>query len=144
MLIRITLAACILGLLVAAAAPRDQICGVWYNQEGDAKLEISQNDQTFEAKIVWLKEPEENGQPKIDKNNPDEGLRSRPVLGLILLHDLRKSDDPNFYKGGEIYDPKNGRTYDCRITFEGKTLKLRGFVLGMPFLGRTAIWSRAE
>jgi uncharacterized protein (DUF2147 family) len=136
---------CLLGLLALAASPAaDQLCGLWYNQEHDARLEIYQTHDRFEAKIVWLKEPEENGKPKIDKNNPDKELRSRPVLGMVVLHDLRKTDDPNFYKGGEIYDPKNGKTYDCRVTFQGERLKLRGFVLGMPFLGRTATWSRAN
>ncbi len=136
---------CLAGLLVAAAAAApDQLCGVWYNQERDAKLEIYREGETFEARIVWLKEPTANGKPKVDKNNPDPGMRTRPTLGLVILRGLRKTDEPNFYEGGRIYDPKNGRTYDCRITFRGDTLALRGFVLGLPFLGRSAIWSKAD
>lgn len=129
---------------LAADAPQDQICRIWYNQERDAKLEIYRQDDVFEAKIVWLKEPMADGKPKVDKNNPDPSLRSRPTLGLIVLHSLRKTSDTNVYKGGRIYDPKNGKTYDCRVIFEGDTLELRGFVLGLPLLGRTAIWSRAD
>ena len=108
-------------LLVAADAPRDQLCGLWLNQEGDAKVEIYQEGSSFEAKIVWLKEPNADGKPKVDK-----------------------TEDPNSYKGGRIYDPKNGKTYDCRVTFEGDKLTLRGFILGMPFLGRTAIWAKSQ
>jgi uncharacterized protein (DUF2147 family) len=129
---------------LAADAPQDQICRIWYNQERDAKLEIYRQDDAFEAKIVWLKEPTADAKPKVDKNNPDPSLRSRPTLGLIVLHSLRKTNDPNVYKGGRIYDPKNGKTYDCRVIFKGETLELRGFVLGLPLLGRTAIWSRAN
>lgn len=139
------IAGCLALLLVAAAdAPRDQLCGIWLNQEGDAKLEIYQEGSTFEARIVWLKEPTADGKPKVDKNNPDPSKRDRPTLGLVILHELRKTEDPNTYKGGQIYDPKNGKTYDCRITYEGDRLTLRGFILGVPFLGRTAIWTKAE
>jgi uncharacterized protein (DUF2147 family) len=131
-------------LLCAAEAPPDQLCGLWFNQERDAKLEIYQQGDTFEAKIVWLKEPNADREPKVDNNNPDPALRSRPRLGLVVLHDLRKSGEPNVYTEGRIYDPKNGKTYDCRITFEGDKLALRGFVLGLRFLGRTAVWSKAD
>lgn len=130
-------------LLCAADAP-DKICGLWFSEDGGAKLQIYQKGDTYEAKIVWLKEPELNGRPKVDEKNPDPALRAKPILGLVLLHDLRKTDDANVYKGGRIYDPKNGKTYDGQITFRGDTLALRGFVLGMPFLGRTSVWSRAD
>jgi len=131
-------------LAPAVLAADDPICGTWYNQEHDARLEIYRQGDAFEAKIVWLKEPTADGKPKVDKNNPDPALRDRPTLGLVVLHELRKTDDPNVYEGGRIYDPKNGKTYDCRITFRGDTLALRGFVLGLPFLGRTATWSKAD
>ncbi len=120
----------------------DQICKIWYNQEKDAKLEVYQTGKDFEAKIIWLREPTENGKPKTDKNNPDEKLKNRPVIGLVVLKKITKSETkPELYEGGTIYDPKNGKTYDCRMTFTGRTIELRGFVLGMPFLGRTSLWT---
>jgi uncharacterized protein (DUF2147 family) len=134
---------CICLGLIAADVPRDPICATWLNQEGDAKLEIYQKGDAFEAKIIWLKEPNRDGKPKVDQNNPDRALRQRPTLGLVILHDLRKSGTPDLYTGGRIYDPKNGKSYDCRATLQGQTLALRGFVLGLPFLGRTATWTKA-
>ena len=131
-------------LLCAANQPPDQLCGLWLSQDGDGKLEIYQAGDTFEARIVWLKDPLWNGTPKIDVHNPDAALRSRPILGLVILRDLHRTGDPNVYKGGRIYDPKSGKTYDCQITFRRDTLGLRGFILGLPFLGRTAVWSRAK
>lgn len=131
-------------LFVAAEAEKaDPICGVWFSQERDAKLQIYQQGETFEAKIIWLKEPNRAGRPDIDANNPDLALRGRPMLGLVLLRDLRKSDTPNLYTGGRIYDPKNGKTYDCRVTLNGDKIELRGFVLGLPLLGRTSTWTKA-
>lgn len=121
----------------------DQICRTWYGEEKTAKLEIFQRGETFAAKIVWLKEPDSDGKPKVDVNNPDASQRKRPILGLVILQNLRKTD-ANGYEGGRIYDPKNGKTYDCRVTFKGDTLALRGYVLGMPFLGRTSTWTAAK
>ena len=136
---------CLLGLLALVASPAsDQLCGIWYNEEHDAKLEIYEAGGAFEAKILWLKEPLAEGKPKVDKNNPDPALRDRPTLGLVILHGLHKTDEPNRYDRGRIYDPKNGKTYNCQITLKGETLELRGFVLGLPFLGRTAVWTRSD
>ena len=43
----------LLGLLALAATPApDQLCGIWYNEEHDAKLEIYEAGDKFEAKIV--------------------------------------------------------------------------------------------
>ncbi len=136
-------------LLIALAAPvsaqKDQICKVWYNQEKTSRVEVYQKGNRFEAKIIWLSEPNENGKPKLDKENPDDKLKTRPVIGMVFLHDLYKTkDDPNYYDGGKVYDPKNGKTYDCHVTFKGNTMELRGYVLGMSFLGRTSVWTLAE
>ncbi len=130
---------------IAVHAEKDPFCKIWYNQEKDAKLEVYQVGNSFEAKIIWLKEPNENGKPKVDKNNPDEKLRSRPALGMVILRGLVKSkDEPNYYDNGKVYDPKNGKTYDCHLTLKGNTAELRGFVLGMSFLGRTSVWTQAD
>lgn len=144
--IRLFLAMALFSMIsLAAMADKDPFCKVWYNQEKDAKLEVYQVGNTFEAKIIWLKEPNENGKPKVDKNNPDEKLRTRPALGLVILRGLVKSkDEANYYDNGKVYDPKNGKTYDCHLTLKGNTAELRGFVLGMSFLGRTSVWTQAD
>lgn len=145
--IRITLSILVMSLIAStASAQKDQFCKIWYNQEKDGKLEVYQVGDKFEAKIIWLKEPnEKDGKPKLDKNNPDDKLKSRPVQGLVILRGLYKTkDNPNYYDGGKVYDPKNGKTYDCHLTYKGNTAELRGYVLGMSFLGRTSVWTLAE
>ena len=135
----------IIAVSVSAFAQKDQVCKVWYNQEKTSRLEVYQNGNTFEAKIIWLDQPTENGKPKLDKENPDDKLKSRPVMGMVVLTKIYKTkDNPNYYDGGKIYDPKNGKTYDCHMTCKGNTIELRGYVLGMSFLGRTSTWSLAE
>ena len=63
------------------------------------------------------------------------------VFGLVLLKDFKYNEGE--WKGGTIYDPKNGKTYDCYMAMEsGKKLKIRGYVMGMRALGRTTYWTR--
>ncbi|HLO69607.1 MAG TPA: DUF2147 domain-containing protein [Flavipsychrobacter sp.] len=132
-----------IGITVAAKAQTDPIEKVWYNQEKTAKIQVYKaKDGRFYGKMVWLKEPLENGKPKVDKENPDEKKRNTPLIGLILLRGLEKDGD-NEYDNGKIYDPKNGKTYSCKITHKGNTLDLRGFV-GISLIGRTSTWTLAD
>ena len=132
-----------IGITVVAKAQTDPIEKVWYNQEKTAKIQVYKaKDGRFYGKMVWLKEPLENGKPKVDKENPDEKKRNTPLIGLILLRGLEK-DGGKEYDNGKIYDPKNGKTYSCKITHKGNTLDLRGFV-GISLIGRTSTWTLAD
>ena len=131
------------------AAGADDILGVWDNQEKDAKIEIFKCGEKYCGKIVWLKEPNypegsdegPPGTPRLDNNNPDPTQRTRPVIGLRIMHDFAYAGDDR-WKGGKVYDPKNGKTYSGKMTLvsPGK-LNLRGFI-GISIIGRTAIWTR--
>lgn len=126
-------------------AQADQVEGVWYNDIKSGKIEIKRgSDGKFYGKVIWLKEPLENGKPKVDKLNEDPTLRSRPRLGLqVLWGFVKDEDDKNKYTDGKIYDPLNGKTYSCKMTYNGKTLDIRGYI-GISLFGRTTTWSRAE
>jgi uncharacterized protein (DUF2147 family) len=131
----------LLGTGAAGYAQADKIEGLWFNETKDAKIQIFKgNNGKFYGKIVWLKEPVKNGQPKKDEKNPKAEMKSKPIVGLVLLKDFTK--DGNLYEDGTIYDPDNGKTYDCKMTFKGKTLSIRGYV-GISMFGRTTVWERA-
>lgn len=124
---------------------QSEIEGVWYNTEKDAKVKIVERAGQYVGEIVWLKEPidEATGKPKTDKNNPDEKLQSVPVLGKLILEGFTY-EGKGVYVGGTVYDPKNGKTYSCKMTLkDNNNLDVRGFV-GFSLLGRTAKWTRAE
>lgn len=126
-----------------AKAQADKIEGFWYNNEKTAKIQITkESNGKFYGKVVWLKEPLKNGKPKVDEMNADEKLRTRPRLGLPVLADFVKDGDDK-YTDGTIYDPLNGKTYSCKITYKGKTLDIRGYI-GISLFGRTTTWSRVE
>ena len=132
------------GMISAQAINSDDILGVWLNEDKDAHVEIYKEGDKYFGKIVWLKFPidEETGKPKVDDENPDEDLRDQPVLGLVLLEDFVFDHDE--WDSGTIYDPKNGKTYDCYMELkDDDNLKIRGYI-GISLLGRTTYWTRVK
>lgn len=127
-----------------ANAQKNKVEGIWYNQEKTAKIEVYRTkDNTFAGKIVWLKEPTINGQPKLDVKNENEKLRSKPIIGLLILRGFTQKSE-NTYDNGTIYDPKNGKTYSCTITYkDAQYLSIRGYI-GISLLGRTSVWTKTS
>jgi len=123
-------------------AQAQKIDGVWLNEEKDAKIQIYKAvNGKYYGKIIWLKEPLKNGKPKADENNPKDNLKGQPLINLVILKGF--DQDGEKFSEGTIYDPKNGKTYDCKMTFKGKTLAIRGYI-GVSLFGRTTTWERAE
>lgn len=123
--------------MVAFGQGSDPILGKWQNPGGDGRIEIYKKGELYFGRLYWVKDA-----AKKDVNNPDETLRSRNIQGLEILKDFKKSG--TVYEKGEIYDPKSGKTYSCKMTPKGNDkLDIRGFV-GFSLLGRTETWKRIE
>ena len=119
--------------------------GIWLTQDRDSRIEIRKTPEgTFEGAIVWLKKPIDNdGSNKRDKNNPDESLKNRQLIGLKLLDGFKYDPDDQEWSDGTIYDPQTGNTYKCYMWFEKDTdiLHLKGYI-GISVLGRKVEWKR--
>jgi uncharacterized protein (DUF2147 family) len=128
----------------AYAQNADAILGKWINPSGEGQIQIYKKGAQYFGKLVWLKLPndESTGQPKLDKNNPDNNLKSKPILGLEILKSF-KFDGEDVYEDGSIYDPKNGKTYKCKMTLNGNKLNIRGYI-GISLLGRSEVWTRVK
>lgn len=75
---------------------------------------------------------------KCEKCEGDE--KSKPILGMVIIKGLKFNGE--VYEGGKITDPKNGKSYHCKITLEGKDkLIVRGYI-GIPLFGRSQTWIR--
>ena len=130
-------------MLVSLSAYAQDVVGKWKLEDGTAIVEVYQQGDVFNGKIVWLQNPTEaDGSPAKDKNNPDEKFRSRQLIGLNMLHGLKKNGGE--YSGGSIYDPGNGKTYNCSMKVEGDILKVRGSLDKRGLLGRTMDWFRVK
>jgi len=120
----------------------DDIIGIWLTGGKEpANIQVYKSGDKFYGKIIWLKNPTENGNQRVDANNPNKTKRSNPIIGLIILTGF-KFDGDDEWKGGDIYDPESGNTYSSYIYLKDKnTLKVRGYV-GISLFGRTEVWTR--
>lgn len=135
----------VIGVMLAASAASaafaQDVIGKWKLENGSAIVEVYQSGDAYNGKIVWLQNPTEaDGTPSKDTNNPDPSLRQRQLIGLNMLSGLKKNG--NEYTGGKIYDPANGKTYNCSMKVEGNVLKVRGSLDKKGLLGRTMDWFR--
>jgi uncharacterized protein (DUF2147 family) len=123
----------------------------WWNEEKDAHIEIYSCDGKVCGKIIWLKEPNfpaddprgMAGKPKVDRRNPDSAKREIPILGMNAVWGFTHTGE-NVWEGGSIYNPREGKTYKCKMTLEKPdTLKVRGFI-GISLIGQTNTWTRVK
>ena len=117
------------------------IAGLYLTVDGGAQVRVAkESDGTYAGRIVWLK----NDKDRLDKNNPDSSRKGDRVLGLVILRGFRANDESKRWEGGTIYDPKNGKTYDAfiwRDPEQPRVLFLKGYVLGITWLGRSTTWT---
>ncbi len=128
-------------------AQSGRINGYWMTEDDESQVEIYTDDHgEVHGRIIWLDEPyEDDGSPKVDDENPEPALRSQPILGLEIIEGFTYDASDQEWSGGSIYDPESGRTYTAYMRLEDRnTLRLRGYVMGMRFLGRTTYWIRAD
>ncbi len=114
------------------------IIGTYMNPDADAILKIYETGGKYFGKLVWTKNP-----ANLDSNNPDVSKRSQKRLGLVIMNNFIFDGDDTWEKG-TIYDPKNGKTYDCKVTRDTKgNLDIRGYV-GISLLGRTSHFTKVD
>jgi uncharacterized protein (DUF2147 family) len=125
-------------------AEADKLLGVWEVGSGKARVKIDKYGEKYMGKIVWLREPKyPDGTAKVDKNNPDEKLRTKPLLGYQILLGFEYKGDMT-WENGTIYDAENGSNYMCTIKMpDNNTLDVRGYI-GVSLFGRTDMWKRVE
>jgi uncharacterized protein (DUF2147 family) len=141
----------ILSTLVLAAAAVTAFAqptpvGLWKTIDDDGKTEkslvrIAEAGGVLSGKIEKIFDPAK--QDAVCEECSDE-RRGKPVLGMTILRNVRlDADDPALWTGGEILDPKNGKTYRTRLkpVDGGRLLEMRGYI--GPFY-RTQTWVRVE
>jgi len=135
--------------------PADIIVGNWQPSNGQSVVQIykgresaGEDPKKYYGRTIWLKEPNDpdTGQPKLDKNNPEESKRKNPRKGLIIMKDVAftGTKDNLTWGEGSIYDPNNGSTYSFEATISPKNLNVldgRGYI-GVSLFGRTDTWKR--
>lgn len=116
--------------------------GKWQTIDDETKkpkaiVQIVENNGVYNGKIIAM------AQGVADKCANCSYKNS--LIGLRVVKGLKADGDKYKYKGGEIFDPKSGNTYQSKasLSADGKVLEVRGFV-GISVFGRTQTWQRVE
>lgn len=119
-------------------AQADALLGEWINEKKDARIKIYKLGNTYNGRITWGE-----GEDSKDVKNPDPKLRNRELVGSSILIGFTYNGD-NTWVDGTIYDPREGKTYSCKIALKNKnTISIRGFV-GISMFGRSEVWNRYQ
>lgn len=104
-------------IAATAQTKADDIIGQWANEDGTADFEMYKAGAGYAAKIIWLSNPKnDKSGDKLDKNNPDKSLRTRPVMNMVILTGLTFSPEENNWINGRIYNPEKGVYADCKAS----------------------------
>ena len=78
----------------------------------------------------------------LDTNNPEESLRTRPLIGIRLLDSFNPFPKKGIYRDGLIYDPRSGKSYKGKLSLIDEfTLKVEGCI---AFLCQGVQWDALE
>ncbi|MEO6361729.1 MAG: DUF2147 domain-containing protein [Caldimonas sp.] len=141
-----------LALLAAATATFGQASspvGAWKTiddatQKEKSIIRIVESNGVYSGRIEKLLDPDAPKDP-VCKDCTDD-RKDKPILGMTIIKNMKQSAaDKAEFDGGEILDPNNGKVYKSKMKLvdNGAKLDVRGYI-GVPMLGRTQTWVRAE
>ncbi|MDP1700156.1 MAG: DUF2147 domain-containing protein [Aestuariivirga sp.] len=101
--------------------------GIWKLNSGKVTVRIAPCGPSLCGAIVGLAKPlDKTGRPKVDKKNPKESLRNRPLMGLPILANMKPAGENRWR--GTIYNADDGRTYSSYMNLSGNNMKVKGCV----------------
>ena len=136
-----------LALATANAGAESTPAGLWHSiddNSGQPRAEIRISDQggTLAGRIERSLAPDPSReQTHCGKCSGDR--KDQRIIGMEIIRGARRAAGSDWWEGGEILDPDNGKTYTLRLRVndDGKTLLVRGYI--GPFY-RTQTWLRAQ
>jgi len=141
-------------LASTASAQQSGVFGTWLTASGVAQVKIAPCPDPkngplcgFIVGLINPKGPDGKVVPPevaTDYRNENASLRGRKVIGMPLIWGFTKTNDPNTFENGQIYNGENGKMYNANISLQPDgTLRLRGYV-GTPLFGETQVWTRVR
>ena len=104
-------------------------------------IRITENNGEYSAVVEKGLLATDTGEAVCDKCTDDR--KGQKIVGMTIVKGIKKKNDN--YEGGEILDPDNGKTYNCKMKLDstGTQLEVRGFI-GVSLFGRSQTWIREE
>jgi uncharacterized protein (DUF2147 family) len=131
--------------LLAVSAQANSPVGRWHtidDKTGETKSVVTIEDAggVLRGKVSQILRKGADPAAKCDKCVDDR--KDQTILGMEIIRGVKKSTGNDYWEGGEILDPEEGKLYRVRLTpvEGGAKLQVRGF-LG-PFW-RNQLWVKA-
>jgi len=105
--------------------------GLWRtqtNEQGHLEIEIEKCGAALCGTIVRAR-------------NPDGVSGPYEHLGKRMIWDMKPTDQADSWANGKIWDPRNGRTFNSRMTLENGQLSVAGCV---PGICQSQTWVRVR
>ena len=138
-----------------AFSKEDDIQGKWITEKAkngnQIIVEFQKINNKYYGEIIQLTIPiyekghNLEGKTKIDLANPDEKLTTRPLVGIHFVSDFTYNPEKDRFENGFIYNPENGKTYYCSISFKDtNTIIVKGSLDKSGFIGSKQILSNIK
>jgi len=115
-----------------AEQERSPLEGLWLTQDGGGVIRIATCGGVL---CGWIA-----GLDLGPGEEPERDVHGRSQCGLPLIQALEQVTAAEWR--GSITNPRDGRTYDARLSLDQQgRLNLRGYVL-VPLFGSTQVWTR--
>jgi uncharacterized protein (DUF2147 family) len=130
-LVALTALAAGLAVTCGGALAAESATGTWRMANGKVTVRLAPCGGALCGRVVALKKArDDKGRPRVDKENPNPSLRSRPVIGLTILSNMKARGAGTW--SGTIYNPDDGNTYSSYMELTGpSTMKVNGCVAGV-------------
>lgn len=123
----------------------DAIVGKWMSVENNLKVEVYKDKNAFKAKILWFDDSDDRTKPlneRTDEKNPNRSLRTRKLIGMEVLDNLKYDEGDDEWEYGQIYDSKTGKYWSSVVWLtKDNLLKVKGYWL-FKFLSETITFKR--
>lgn len=136
----------LIGGLIVTAEPvqaNDAPLGRWVTPGASAIVDLAPCGEaaTLCGTVRWLWDAtDDKGRPRLDSQNNDASLRTRPLVGLTILSGL--TPERNGGWSGRIYNPEDGQTYRATMRRQGAdALTIEGCAL---FVCQKQVWRKAS
>lgn len=106
------------------------------------EVRITETSKGLSGRLVSSLAADPSKEPTTCKPCTDD-RKDQPMMGLEMIRGGKLASDGQWYEGGEILDPDNGKTYTLKLKVAegGAKLMVRGYI--GPFF-RTQTWERVQ
>jgi len=115
-----------LACLIALATPAQaEPSGLWREKDGGT-IRVYRCNAGYCGTIASVVPPlDRTGQPARDQRNPDPAKRDRPLVGVVVLTDMRPNGPGKW--SGRLYDSDRGKVFEGNLVeVDANTIRIEG------------------